>query len=292
MRRPLALTVSAVALVALGACAPADEPTTDAGSTPSGTSTGAAAACTKDSLATRKPGTLTIGTDKPAYAPWFVDDDPSNGKGFESAVAYAVAKQLGYSPDEVTWTVASFNQVISPAPKDFDIDINQVSITDKRKEAVDFSSGYYDVAQSIVTIKGSKAANATSIAALKKVKLGAQVGTTSYSVAQSAIDPDQEIAVYNSNDDAKVALSNGQIDALVVDLPTGLYLTAAELDGGILLGQLPSSGTPEQFGLVLDKGSALTPCVSQAVDALRSDGTLKQLEQTWLTDAAGAPELR
>lgn len=290
MRRPLLLTASALALVALGACAPADEPSTDAGSSPSDTAS--TPSCTKDSLPTQKPGTLTIGTDKPAYAPWFVDDDPSNGKGFESAVAYAVAKQLGYSADEVTWTVASFNQVISPAPKGFDFDINQVSITDKRKQAVDFSSGYYDVAQSIITIKGSKAANATSIAALKKVKLGAQVGTTSYSVAQSAVAPDQKIAVYNSNDDAKVALANGQIDALVVDLPTGLYLTAAELDGGIMLGQLPSTGTPEQFGLVLDKGSALTSCVSQAVDALRQDGTLQQLQQQWLTDAAGAPELK
>ncbi|GAB3593480.1 ABC transporter substrate-binding protein [Angustibacter peucedani] len=280
--------LAAAATVALGACAPADEGSAT-GATPTGS---ASASCTKDSLATQTKGTFTVGTDKPAYEPWFVDDDPSNGKGFESAVAYAVAAKLGFAQADVKWSVVSFNQATAPGPKTFDVDINQVSITDERKKNLDFSSGYYDVAQSVVTVKGSKAENAASIADLKKLKLGAQVGTTSYTAATTTIAPEQKVAVYNTNDDAKAALQNGQIDALVVDLPTGLFLAAADLKDGKLVGQIPTTGTPEQFGMVLDKGSALTTCVSQAVDALRQDGTLDQLEQQWLTSTAGAPELK
>lgn len=284
--RPLLVPlVTVLAAGTLAACAPAAEPPS-ASTTTSGTD-----ACAKDSLATQTKGTLTVGTDKPAYEPWFVGD-PSSGKGYESAVAYAVGKQLGFEPAAVKWQVINFNTATAPGPKTFDFDINQVSITEKRKANLDFSSGYYDVAQSVVTVKGSKAENATSIADLKKLKLGAQVGTTSYSQAKDLIDPDQKMAVYNSNDDAKAALGNGQIDALVVDLPTGLYLAAADLKGGKMVGQLPVSGAPEQFGLVLDKGSPLTACVSKAVDALRADGTLKKLQAQWLTESVGAPELK
>jgi polar amino acid transport system substrate-binding protein len=297
--RPLLLFPAVATALLLAGCAPADEAasgggssaTTSASAGDSASPTETAEACAKDALKTRKPGTLTVGTDKPAYEPWFVDNDPTNGKGYESAVAYAVAEELGFAKNEVTWTVASFNQAISPAPKTFDVDINQVSITPARAKNVDFSSGYYDVAQSVVTIKGSKAENAKSLADLKKVKLGAQVGTTSYTAAKDTIAPSQKVAVYNTNDDAKAALANGQIDALVVDLPTGLFLAAADLENGKLVGQVPTSGTPEQFGMVLDKGSALTPCVSKAVDALRTDGTLKKLEEQWLTSTAGAPVL-
>jgi polar amino acid transport system substrate-binding protein len=293
MRRRLPVLAAAATLAALAACAPADEPAASGPSASSGSaSPSSSASCSPETLKTRTPGTLTVGTDKPAYEPWFVGDDPKNGKGYESAVAYAVAKQLGYAPAAVKWTVVSFNSAIAPGPKTFDVDINQVSITDERKKNLDFSSGYYDVAQSVVTVKGSKAAGATTLAQLKKVKLGAQVGTTSYTAAKNQIAPEQAVAVYNSNDDAKAALQNGQIDALVVDLPTGLFLAAADLDGGKLVGQLPVTGTPEQFGMVLDKGSSLTSCVSQAVDALRADGTLQKLQQRWLTDTAGAPELK
>ncbi len=289
--RPLALP-AVLALAALAACAPADE--ADGGATASaGGATGTSAACSKDSLQTRTPGTLTIGTDKPAYEPWFVDDDPSNGQGYESAVAYAVADRLGFGQDEVTWTVASFNSVIAPGPKTFDFDINQVSITEERRQAVDFSSGYYDVTQAVITVKGSKAEGVTTVAGLKDLKLGAQVGTTSFQTITDVVAPSSQPAVFNTNDDAKLALSNGQIDALVVDLPTALFITAAELDGGVVVGTLPGTGSQtEQFGLVLDKGSPLTQCVSQAVDALRADGTLAELEAQWLTDAAGAPVLR
>jgi polar amino acid transport system substrate-binding protein len=293
MRRRLPV-LAAVTLGVLAACAPADEAASPGTSQESSGSASASSSpsCTPQTMKTRTPGTLTVGTDKPAYEPWFSGDDPANGKGYESAVAYAVAKQLGYAPDAVKWSVVSFNSAIAPGPKAFDVDINQISITDERKKNLDFSSGYYDVAQSVVTVKGSKAADATSLAQLKKLKLGAQVGTTSYSAAKNQIAPEQAVAVYNTNDDAKAALQNGQIDALVVDLPTGLFLAAADLEGGKLVGQLPVTGKPEQFGMVLDKGSALTACVSQAVDALWADGTLQQLQRQWLTDTAGAPELK
>ena len=298
MRRPLLVLATLAGALTVVSCAPTDQAAAPSGSSTTGSSaTQSAATCTKAVLQTRTPGTLTVGTDKPAYAPWFVDDEPSNGKGFESAVAYAVAKQLGYEPADVTWSVVSFNQATAPGPKTFDVDINQVSITEARKKTLDFSSGYYDVAQAVVSTTKSKAAKVTTLAELKALKLGAQVGTTSYTAANTTIAPTQKVAVYNSNDDAKAALANGQIDAIVVDLPTGLFLSAVGAkDGGIddgkLVGQLPTSGTPEQFGMVLDKGSALTSCVSGAVDALRADGTLTRLEQQWLTDKAGAPSLR
>ena len=291
MRRRASL-LAAVTLGALAACAPADEPAGSGTRTTSSGSTTSSPSCSKETLETRTPGTLTVGTDKPAYEPWFSGDDPSNGEGFESAVAYAVAKQLGYAANDVKWTVVSFNSAIAPGPKTFDVDINQISITEERRKNLDFSTGYYDVAQSVVTVKGSKAADVTTLAQLKKLKLGAQVGTTSYAAAKDQIAPEQAVAVYNTNDDAKAALQNGQIDALVVDLPTGLFLAAADLDGGKLVGQLPVTGKPEQFGMVLDKGSPLTACVSQAVDALRADGSLEKLQQQWLTNTAGAPVLK
>ena len=298
MRRPPLVLATLASALTVVSCAPTDQAAAPSGSSTTGSSaTESAATCTKAALQTRTPGKLTVGTDKPAYAPWFVDDEPSNGKGFESAVAYAVAKQLGYEQADVTWSVVSFNQATAPGPKTFDVDINQVSITEARKKTLDFSTGYYDVAQAVVSTTKSKAANATTLAELKSLKLGAQVGTTSYTAANTTIAPTQKVAVFNSNDDAKAALANGQIDAIVVDLPTGLFLSAVGAkDGGIddgkLVGQLPTSGTPEQFGMVLDKGSALTSCVSGAVDALRADGTLTRLEQQWLTDKAGAPSLQ
>ena len=295
MRRPVLLLATLAGALALASCAPTDEATAPTTSSTPGTAS--TASCTKASMQTRTPGKLTVGTDKPAYAPWFVDDEPSNGKGFESAVAYAVAERLGYAQGDVTWSVVSFNQATAPGPKPFDVDINQVSITEARKKTLDFSTGYYDVAQAVVSTTTSKAAKATTLAELKSLKLGAQVGTTSYTAANTSIAPTQKVAVYNSNDDAKAALANGQIDAIVVDLPTGLFLSAVGakdggIDGGKLVGQLPTSGTPEQFGMVLDKGSALTSCISGAVDALRADGTLSELEAQWLTDKAGAPSLR
>jgi polar amino acid transport system substrate-binding protein len=290
MRAPAAAGAVVLTLLVAG-CSPTDSSdTASSGATASGSS---AATCAPATLQTKTAGTLTVGTDKPAYAPWFVDGEPANGKGFESAVTYAVARQLGYQQGQVKWVTASFDSVVQPGIKPFDIDVNQFSITDVRKKAVDFSSGYYDVRQAVVAIKGNKAANATTLAGLKDVKLGAQVGTTSYQTITDVIKPSATPAVFDDNDKAKLALANGQIDGLVVDLPTALYLAAAEIKNGVVVGQLPTTtGKVEQFGMVLTKGSSLTSCISQAVDTLRSNGTLKTLETTWLTQAAGAPDLK
>jgi polar amino acid transport system substrate-binding protein len=282
---PLALGAALTALAALAACAPQDSSSPQA----SGSS---AANCGKGQLKTLASGKLTIGTDDPVYPPWFTGNKPANGQGYESAVAYAVADKLGFAKTDVTWARVTFNNAIAPGAKAYDFDVNEFSITDERKKAVDFSAPYYDVAQAVIALKNSKIASVKSLADLKSVKLGAQVGTTSYRAITEVVKPSTAPAVYNNNDDAKKALQNGQIDGLVVDLPTAFYITSAEIDNSLIVGQLPQpSGQPEQFGLVLDKGSALTSCVSQAVDALRSAGTLASLEKQWLSGVAGAPKL-
>jgi polar amino acid transport system substrate-binding protein len=283
-----ALGSAAVMLTVVAGCAPADE-----AAPPATTSASASGpACAAGGLDTLTPGKLTIGTDNPAYPPWFKANKPSNGQGFESAVAYHVAERLGYHAAMVTWTQVPFNNAIAPGPKAYDFDINQFSITDERKQAVDFSSPYYLVRQTVITTKGSKVDGATTIAALKDAKLGAQVGTTSLQAINEVIKPTVQAQVFNNNDDAKRALQNGTVDGLVVDLPTAFYMTGAELEDGVIVGQLPQVGVPEQFGLVLDKNSPLTECVSEAVDQLRQDGTLAVLEKTWLAGTNGAPELQ
>ncbi|WP_251020861.1 ABC transporter substrate-binding protein [Streptomyces sp. ISL-98] len=289
-RRPtkaaaLALAVTAVAAVAAAGCAPQPE-TSDA-------APDAKASCAPGKLATEVPGKLTIGTDKPAYAPWFQDDDPANGKGFESAVAHAVAKKLGYGKNQVVWQTVPFNTAFAPGEKKFDFDLNQISISERRKKAVAFSSGYYDVRQAVIALKSSKAAKVTGLAGLKDVKLGAQVGSTSLDVVNDVIRPKQQAAVFQKNDFAKTALKNGQVEAIVLDLPTAFYITSAEVPEAKIVGQLENTGgAAEQFGLVLDKDSRLTSCVTGAVDALRADGTLAALEKRWLSDAADAPVLK
>jgi polar amino acid transport system substrate-binding protein len=279
---PVALATATTVLAVLAGCAPQEAP-------PTATST--EAACTKDGLRTRNAGKLTIGTDDPAYEPWFRDNKPENGEGFESAVAYAVAERLGYARGDVVWTRVKFDNAIAPGPKDFDFDINQFSITEERKRAVDFSGPYYLVRQAVIALKTSKIAGKASLADLKGAKLGAQVGTTSYQAITDVIKPTSKPQVYNSNDDAKKALQNGQLDGLVVDLPTAFYITSAEVTDAAIVGQLPQVGVPEAFGLLLDKGSSLTGCVSQAVDGLRAAGTLAELEKKWLAQVAGAAEL-
>jgi polar amino acid transport system substrate-binding protein len=291
-RRPLPLAALATAALALTACAPQDENSdaSSAGSSAAGSS--AAAECSPESLKTLEANTLTIATDQPAYEPWVVGDKPESGKGFEAAVAYAVADQLGYGKDQVTWTRVPFNAAIQPGPRPFDFDINQFSITDERKQAVDFSSPYYTVSQAVITTAGSAADGAKSLADLKDLKIGAQVATTSLDVLEQVIAPTSDPVVFNTNDDAKLALQNGQVDAIVTDLPTAFFITAAELDDGVIVGQLDSGNdSGDQFGLLLEKDSSLTDCVSQAVDALREDGTLDDLEQQWLADVADAPVL-
>lgn len=290
--RPTTAVPVALALLTLVGLAACSAPETTA---PAATGTGAGgslAACTRATMKLHTAGKLTVGTDKPAYPPWFVADTPTNGKGYESAVAYAVAAKLGFATTDVTWVTVPFTNAVTPGEKSFDVDVNQVSISDARKQAVDFSSGYYDVRQAVITTKGSALVGKTSVAALASAKLGAQVGTTSYTAITDQIKPTQQAAPYDTNDNAVQALKNGQIDGIVADLPTAFYMTGVQLDNGVIVGQLPPVGrTPEQFGMVLDKGSALTPCISKAVDDLRADGTLAKLAAQYLT-GAGAPELK
>ena len=277
-RAARALAVATLASAALVACAPEDG---SAGDAPDG----------DGALPTLTEGVLTIGTSDPAYEPWMVDNDPTNGEGFESAVAYAVAAELGFGEDQVEWVRVSFDQIIAPGAKDFDVAINQVSISDERRANLDFSSSYYDTAQAVVTIGSSPAADAASLADLAELRIGAMVGSTSATVAEASIRPTTDVQLFNDNDQVKQALTSGLVDAIVVDLPTALYIVAAELGDGVLVGQLPAGDNPDQFGLVLDKDSPLTEAVTAAVDALREDGTLAALEAEWLTDAAGAPVL-
>ena len=250
----------------------------------------AATSCDRGSLTLVNEGQLTVGTDSPAFEPWFVDDDPSNGQGFESAVTYAVADELGFSADEVTWTVVPFNNAFAPGEKDFDFAIEQVSITEERAQAVDFSDGYYDVNQAIVGFSDSPAADATTVSELKGLKLGAQVGTTSLDFINQVIQPEQEASVYNDTSAAKAAFDAGQLDGLVLDLPTAFFVAAVEIEGAEVIGQFPSVGDdPEQFGMVFEKGNPLRDCVNEALSSLRDSGQLEAIEQEWLSESTNAP---
>jgi polar amino acid transport system substrate-binding protein len=207
-------------------------------------------------------------------------------------VAYAVAKQLGFSPTAVSWTKVPFNSSYAPGPKHFDFDINQISITPARAKVVDFSDGYYSAAQAIIAVKGSAAASATSLADLKQYKIGAQTGTTSLTAIRDQIQPNSDAVVFKNTNDAKTALANGQVDAIVADLPTAFYLVAAEINHGTIVGQFPSTGDPEQFGMLFAKGNALVSCVNQALAMIKSDGTLAAIEKKWLSDTVNVPVLK
>ena len=250
----------------------------------------ASASCEKADLATIENGVLTIATGEPAYYPWVIDDAPESGEGFEAAVAYAVATQLGFSKDEVKWVRTTFDGAVTPGEKNFDFNLQQFSITEERKAAVDFSSPYYTAPQAIVSFKGSKIDGKSSIADLKDAKLGAAVGTTSLDAIESQLG--LKPSVFNDNAAGVSALKNKQIDGLVVDLPTAFYLSGVEIENGIIVGQLPSTGSGDQFGLLLTKGSALTSCVSGAVDAITADGTLASITDTWLATNTGSPVLK
>ena len=250
----------------------------------------ASASCEKADLATIESGMLTIATGEPAYYPWVLDDAPESGEGFEAAVAYAVATQLGFSKDEVKWVRTTFDGAVTPGEKNFDFNLQQFSITEERLAAVDFSSPYYTAPQAIVSFKGSKIDGKSSIADLKDAKLGAAVGTTSLDAIESQLG--LKPSVFNDNAAGVSALKNKQIDGLVVDLPTAFYLSGVEIENGIIVGQLPSTGSGDQFGLLLTKGSALTSCVSGAVDAITADGSLASITDTWLATNTGSPVLK
>jgi polar amino acid transport system substrate-binding protein len=288
MRKKILLLASLVAaMAAIGALATSNH----------------AAARIVASCPTVKSGRLTVGTDNPAYPPWYAGgtksskwkiNDPATGKGYESAVAYAIARKLGYTKANVSWTYVPFNKSFAPGSKSFDFDINQISYTPARAKVVAFSASYYDVNQAIVVNKGTKIATVKSVAGLSSYKIGAQLGTTSYQFIKSTIKPSKTPAVFNSNAAAVLALKNKQIDGLVVDLPTAFYVTAVQVPGGKILGQFENkAGTSsDHFGVVMQKGNPLAACVNKAITTLRANGTLKQLQQTWLAKATGAPILK
>jgi polar amino acid transport system substrate-binding protein len=249
-----------------------------------------ATTCKPSKLPTAEQGVLTVATDAPAYPPYFEDNDPTNGEGFESAVAYAIAKQLGYPAPKVRWTTESFNSSFAPGPKDFDFDVNQISITPVREKAVDFSAPYYTANQAVVALKSSDAAKATSLEELQDAKLGVQVGTTSLEAAEAEIEPSGRPEVFNSSNDVVQALKNEQIDAVVVDLPTALYLTAVQVPQATVVGQFGAPGG-DRWGALLQKESPLTACVSEAIEELEGSGELKKITDRWMSQAAGAPVL-
>jgi polar amino acid transport system substrate-binding protein len=292
LRLPLALLLL-LALLGLAACGDDEDDSAAGGTaaTETAAATTAAAECRKDQLDLHEPGKLTIATDKPAYPPYFEDDDPTNGRGFESAVAYAIAGELGFSREEVEWTVVPFNASYAPGPKAFDFDVNQISITEARAKRVDFSTPYYTAPQAVVVPEGSPVAGVRDLAGLKQAKIGVQVGTTSLDAVRDVVAPEEDPQVFNDSNDVVTALKQGRVDAVVVDLPTAFYLTAAEVEGSAIAGQFEAPGG-DDWGALLEKGSSLTPCVSQAIEALRASGELEQLEERWMGEAAGAPELR
>lgn len=288
---------------AVESAAPSVAPSASAEVTPSPT----ADACAKASLTLVAPGKLTIGTDNPAYAPYFLpkdggntppwdtefSGDPTTGTGFESAIAYAVADKLGFTKDEVTWTPVKFDNSYAPGPKPFDFYLAQVSYKPERAQAADLSDGYFFLNQSLVAVGGTPIASAKTIADLASYQFGAQAGTTSYDTIVNVIKPTKEPRVYDSNDAAITALNNKQIDGLVVDLPTAFYVTAAQMDNGVIVGQFPpTGGEQEHFSLVLAKGSALTACVNGALAAMKSDGSLDAITKEWMSDKANAPVIQ
>jgi polar amino acid transport system substrate-binding protein len=288
---PRSLPAIALALLALlaAACGSDDEKGSGSASSAS-TATPAADTCAKDQLALKNAGTLTVGTDKPAYPPYFVDDMPENGKGFESAVAYAIADKLGFTKDEVKWIVVPFNASYAPGSKKFDFDVNQISITPPRQKHVDFSTPYFTAPQAVVALKKSSAAQATSLADLKDAKLGVQVGTTSLDAVDASIQPSSQPKVFNDSNDTVRALKTGGVDAIVVDLPTAFFVVGAQVPSAKVVGQFDAPGG-DTWGALLEKDSKLTECVNKAIGELKSSGELEQITTRWMGGQAGAPKL-
>jgi len=269
--RAASLGVAALALALTGcASSPAPAASDDAGSGPAA----------EDYVT---PGTFTVATGETAYEPYVIDDDPASGEGFEAAVAYAVAEKLGFAADDVEWVRTSFEAAIAPGPKSFDVNIQQYTITDERKQGVDFSSPYYAASQSIVALKGGAADGITDIAGLKDLTIGAMANSTSALTLEQVVDPDVEPRLYNSNEDATAALGAGQIDAIVLDTPTAYVAVNFYIENSFFVGELPKAGIEDEWGLLLAKDSPLTGAVTAAVDELREDGTLAELEKEWLS---------
>ncbi len=240
-------------------------------------------------------GMLTIATGNPAYYPWVIDDKPEAGKGFEAAVAYALADRMGFKAQEVKWTRTSFDQAIQPGEKDFDINLQQFSITAEREKVVDFSLPYYSAAMAVLVRKPTiEAGLKAEISALKKLKWGAVASTTALPIVTSLIQPDSELLLYDDNANVVEAMKSNQIDAAIFDLPTALYLSAVVLEDGALLGQFPpeKSENPDEFGMLMAEGSALKKCVDEALTSMKADGSLARIEAEWLQEATGVPIIK
>lgn len=271
---------------------PMDTTTTEATDSTETTAATGDDECAVENLPTVSSGQLTAATGEPAFEPWVVDDDPASGEGFESAVVYAVAEEMGFTEDQVVWTRVGFDEAIAPGPKDFDVNVQQYSITEERDEVVDFSAPYYVTQQALVAYADSDVVNATSLEDLKEYSLGAQIGTTSLDYIEEVIQPETQAAVYDSNADAKSAIDAGQIDAIVFDLPTAYFITAVEMPEAEIVGALPASEEQaDRFGMLMEEGTPLKPCLDQAIEALREDGTLDALAEEWLTQEGEIPEL-
>lgn len=287
--RVLAALLALFGLIAAG-CGD-DSGDDDTGTTEAAASDTTTAAC--DPLPLKNDGTLTVATGEPAFPPWIEgDDDPTSGEGFEAALVYELADRMGLSEDQVEWVRTGFDEAIAPGPKDYDFNIQQYGITPERDEVVDFSEGYYEVQQVLVGASDSDIADATSLADLQGFRLGAAIGTTSLDYIDEVIQPDSEAQVFDDNSAAVAAFEAGQVDGIVVDLPTGYYITSAETEQGEIVGILPLAGQePEQLGMLFEDGSPLVPCVNAALTELKDDGTLADLQETWLAAGGDIPTL-
>jgi len=288
--RLVLLLIAIFALAVFVGCGSSDDDSSSSGDTSSTDTTTTASDCTPADLNTFKDGVLTIGTDSPAYPPYFEDDDPTNGKGFEGALGYAIAEQLGFNDSQVEWATVPFNASYAPGPKNFDFDLNQISITPAREKVVTFSTPYYTANQAVLVKKGSDLDGITSVDQLKDASIGVQVGTTSYDAVNDVIQPDSTPKTFDNSNDVVTAFKQDQVDAIVVDLPTAIYLRDAELSDTVVAGQFEQEGG-DQWGALMAKDSDLEGCVNKAIDQLKSDGTLDQLEQQWMSDSAKAPML-
>ena len=285
--RPLAVLM---ALTLVGAACSSDSDESSSETTES-TSDTTETSCDAADLPVKEEGQLTVATGDPVFPPWMENDDPASNEGFESELVYLVAEQLGFSEDQVIWTSTGFDEAIAPGEKDYDFNIQQYGITADRDEVVDFSDGYYTVQQAVVALPDSDVANAESVADLQSATLGAGVGTTSLDYIDEVIQPDTEAAVFDDNAAAVAAFDAGQVDGIVVDLPTAFYLTAAEIPDASIVGILPTVGDEEELGMLFETDSPLIPCVNQALAAVEESGDLAALQEEWLADGGDIPTL-
>jgi polar amino acid transport system substrate-binding protein len=285
------LLISALTMLA-AACSEEETPPAAGGSPTSPAAQETAASCAEGHAAEfTEAGTLTVGTDFDfMFPPWILNRKPESGKGFESALAYEVASRMGFSESQVHWVSVPFNNSYAPGSKDFDFDVNNISVTPERDQAVDFSDGYYDLTQALMVLKGSPIEHATTMAEIKDSVFGAQIGTTSLAFINTVIQPTKDAKVFDSTSDAKAALRNGTVDGLVLDLPTAYFEATINTPNGALVGQFPSTG--EHLGLLFEEGSPLVECANLALAEMTDDGTLQDLQNQWLADYLAVPTIQ